>query len=325
MAYPEIKSTIPKFSVIVPLYNKEVYVERALKSIFYQTSKDWELLVVNDGSTDGSFEVSFNLIEGDSRCRIISQANAGVGAARNYGVAESKGEYLCFLDADDWWEPTFLEEMAGLIQEYRDAGLYASNYIYYKPGKIHVAVNHPTGYINYPKLYFDNGDMPVWTGAVCMPRWAFEKYGGFPVGIKLGEDFLLWSRIAVENKIVFLNKPLAYYNNDVPSKFRATRNLHNPKYHMLFNMGWLEREVTNMENNADWKNLLDKLRVKGLLEYWISKEFHSIAEEELKKVDWYRQSKSIIRQFQTPRCIMNVEMRLMRTGAVIKEHLVRTF
>lgn len=317
-----------KFSIIIPLYNKAAYVEKALRSVFAQTFTDYELIVVDDGSTDNSLQVAKRLLDEASQnlspftFHLLTQKNAGVGAARNKGVAESSGEYLCFLDADDWWEPTFLEEMAKFVEEYPGAGIYASNYTYFKPGKTHVAVNHPSGDINYPKLYFDNGAMPIWTGAVCMPQKSFDKYGGFPTGIKLGEDFLLWSKIAVENKVAFLNKPLAYYNNDIPSNMRATRNLHNPKYHMLFNMQWLENRVSAMEDNEDWINLIDKLRVDGLLEYWLSKDYHDIAAEELEKVDWSKQPKSIIRKYQMPKWVMKMINKAMTVGSKIKKMIL---
>lgn len=318
MAYSEITSWNHRFSVIVPLYNKEPYVEKALRSVLGQTFSDFELIVVNDGSKDNSLAVAQKVLVGVENAEIINQENAGVSTARNNGIAVSHGEYICFLDADDWWEPTFLEEMNKLIECYPDAGLYASNYIYYKPGKTHIAINHPTGYINYPKLYFENGDMPIWTGAVCLPKTSSEKYRGFPIRIKLGEDFLLWSKIAIENKIAFLNKPLAYYNNEIPPSQRATRHLYPPEHHMLFNMGWLEKLVAEMKDNKDWINLMDMLRVNGLLDYWLSKEYHQSAAVELKKVDWDKQQKSVIRQYKKPIWVMRLKSRFMKFGSFIK-------
>ena len=287
-----------KFSVIIPLYNKAPYVRKALDSIVSQTFKDWECIIVDDGSTDGSaaiceeylstlYSVPNTRIE---NIRLISQPNSGVAAARNNGVKQSNGQFLCFLDADDWWKPTFLEEMDRLIAEYPDAGLYASNYIYYKPGKTHVAISLPRGYMDYPKAYYEGDAMPVWTGATCMPRNVFDDMGGFPFGIKLGEDFLLWAKTAIHYPIAFSEKPLAYYNNDVPASLRATRNLHAPEYHMLFNLGSIEREIgqsaISNQQSVIWKQLLDKLRASGLMDYWLSNEYHNAAASELAKVDW---------------------------------------
>lgn len=124
----------PKYSIIVPLYNKAPYVKKALESIVSQTFTDWECIIVDDGSTDNSAGICEGIIHpfihsAVHPIRLIKQANSGVAAARNNGVAISNGEYVCFLDADDWWEPTFLEEMDKLTKEYPDAGLYATNYV----------------------------------------------------------------------------------------------------------------------------------------------------------------------------------------------------
>ena len=223
-----------KFSVIIPLYNKAPYVRKALESVCAQTYRDYELIVINDGSTDNSAVVADEYLKATDGIdyQIISQQNAGVSAARNNGVAQASGDYIAFLDADDWWEPTYLEKMAQLIEDYPEAGLYACNYVYYKPGKTHVALDIPTGYINYPKAYYESLAMPVWTGAAMISRKVFDENGGFPVGIKLGEDFLLWAKIALRYPVVFLNEPLAWYNNDVPATLRATRNLHAPEHHI---------------------------------------------------------------------------------------------
>lgn len=366
-----------KFSVIIPLYNKAPYIRKALESVLAQTYTDYELIIVDDGSTDGSFTIAKQFI--DERLKIkgtedevkgkenngaetngyklspinyklIRQANSGVSAARNAGVAQAHAEYIAFLDADDWWESTYLEHMAQLIKDYPDAGLYACNYVYYKPGKTHVALNIPAGYINYPKAYYESTAMPVWTGAAMMPRKVFEEMGGFPLGIKLGEDFLLWSKIALRYPVTFLNEALAYYNNDVPATLRATRNLHAPEHHMLFRLelAFGDGEECKVESvkckgsenskaddpasrlialspcrlNEDWKALLDKLRINGLLEYWLDKRYHDLAAEELKKVDWSLQSNSAKRIYKTPIWMLKLKQIVMQVGSYIKQIII---
>ena len=338
-----------KFSVIIPLYNKAPYVRKALESVFAQTYTDYELIVVDDGSTDDSASIvqqfiderlkvkgeensgavtsTYNLspINYKLSVRLITQSNAGVSAARNNGVAASSGDYVAFLDADDCWEPTYLEKMAKLIEDYPDAGLYASNYIYYKPGKTRVAVNNvETGYFNYPKAYYESNAMPIWTGAAMIPREVLKETGGFPLGIKLGEDFLLWAKIAMHYPVAFINEALAWYNNDVPATLRATRNLHAPEHHMLFNLGRLGDEAMRREAKGDdWQMLIDKLRVNGLLEYWISKEYHNQAAEELKKVDWSKQSTTIKRIYHTPIYWLKAKRSFMTIGSYIKQLIIK--
>lgn len=314
-----------RFSIIVPLYNKAPYVRHALKSVFAQTYKDFECIVVDDGSTDGSLDVVRSLDIEDCKLEIVSQANAGVAVARNNGVAKSKGEYVCFLDADDWWEPTYLEEMNRLIQEYPNAGLYATNYVYYKPGKTHVALKLERGYMNYPDAYL-HGEMPIWTGATCMPRKVFDEMGGFPVGIKLGEDFLLWAKTALQFKVAFCEKALAYYNNDVPASLRATRNLHKPECHKIFNLGDIETIVDSRLSKVDrgeWKALLDKHRVEELMDYWLSDAYHDVAAEELRKVDWSKQPKSAKARYETPIRYLKLKLDIMRLGSTIKQKFIR--
>ena len=349
-----------KFSVIIPLYNKAPYVRKALESVCAQTYRDYELIVINDGSTDNSAIVADEYLKATDSIdyKIINQPNAGVSAARNTGVTASTGNYVAFLDADDWWEPTYLERMAQLIDDYPDAGLYACNYVYYKPGKTHVALNIPTGYINYPKTYCESDAMPIWTGAAMIPRNVYDEMGGFPLGIKLGEDFLLWSKIALRYPVAFLNEPLAYYNNDVPATLRATRNLHAPKHHMLFRLdevigyrlevkgsengeadtcaSLLSPLVSNLTSDSaptsrllplasrqeDWHNLLDRMRVTGLMEYWLDKRYHDLAAEELKKVDWSKQPLSVIRMYKTPIWLLKLKRNVMRVGSYFKQIMI---
>lgn len=331
-----------KYSVIIPLYNKAPYVRKALESILTQSYTNYEVVIVDDGSTDGSLDVVRDIVRNDGmsranalnelhalndgRLKIVSQANAGVAVARNNGVAKAKGKFVCFLDADDWWEPTYLEEMDRLIEEYPDAGLYATNYVYYKLGKTHVALNFKSGYINYPEAYLHSAAMPVWTGAACMPRKVFDEMGGLSVGIKLGEDFLLWAKTALHYKVAFCEKALAYYNNDVPVRLRATRNLHAPQYHMLFNMDDIESIVDSrlsIEERGEWKALLDMLRVSGLMEYWLSDEYHDAAAQELKKVDWSKQSKSVKAQYEKSIWYLKAHRHFMQVGSYFKQKLIR--
>lgn len=318
----------PRFSVIMPLYNKERYLKKAIESVIAQTYRDFELIIIDDGSTDNSLEVVRGLKIEDRRLKILTQSNSGVAVARNNGVAASEGEYMCFLDADDWWGPTFLEEIDRMIAEYPDAGIYASNYIYYKPGKTHVALNLSRGYIDYPKAYYEGFSMPVWTGATCMPRKVFDEMGGFPNGIKLGEDFLLWAKTALHYPIAFCEKPLAYYNNDVPASLRATRNLHAPQYHMLFHLDEIEHIINDQlpmtnDQSAAWTQLLDKLRISGLMDYWLSDAYHDVAAAELAKVDWSKQPKSAKAQYEKPIWFLRAKKRFLQVGSYYKQKLIR--
>ena len=314
---------IIRFSVIMPLYNKAAYVKKAIRSVLEQTYPHYELIVVNDGSTDNSADVAKKILKDVPNTRLINQENAGVSTARNNGVAQANGDYVCFLDADDWWDVSFLQEMQQFIKDYPEAGIWGTNYWYAKKGKTHVAVSCETGYINYPKLYAETSAMPIWTGAVSMSKETFFKYGGFPVGIKLGEDFLLWTKIALEHKVAFLNKTVAYYNNDVPATMRATRNLHKPEHHMLFMMSELEDAVANnISNKEDWSALLDWLRVRSLMDYWLSEEYHEKAKQELTKVDWSKQPSSIKKLYAKPIWFLRAKRFVFAVLSFVKQKLI---
>lgn len=312
---------MPSFSVIIPLYNKAPYVHKAVESVIGQTHTDWELWIVDDGSTDGSSEIV--KVYTDTRIHVIHQANSGVGSARNNGVASSSAPYICFLDADDWWEPTFLEEIAGLTERHPEAGIYGTGYYIVKNGKKRIAPigvdnGFSEGEINYCQVYAKTLCMPLWTGAVCMPRAVFDEFGGFQTSIKLGEDFDLWIRIALKHKVVLLNKPLSNYNQDVDITYRGTHHLREPKEHMLWNLGYLESEE---KNNPDYKQLIDNLRTYGLLPYLLTHQYHNAAQQELDKVDWNRQPTKTRQLYQRPIFYLKIRMHILKMGSKLKQTL----
>lgn len=315
-----------KFSVIIPLYNKAPYVTKAIGSVLAQTFADFELIIVDDGSKDNSFSLALKAIEGSSNCHIYKQENAGVSVARNNGVALSQGEYLCFLDADDWWAPTFLEEMSKLIAEFPDAGIYGTGYTIVNETRhktrvspIGVESGFEKGYINYCQVYAKMLAMPLTSISVAVPRLVFDEMEGFPKGIKLGEDFLLWIRIALKYKVVLINRPLSFYNQDVDSANRGVGRLHNPEEHMLWNVDFLAEEE---KINPDYKQLIDNLRTYGLLPYYLSKEYHEAAQQELKKVDWSRQQAKTRKQYSKPLSVLRLEFALRRIASNCKRHLI---
>ena len=166
-----------KFSVIIPLYNKAPYVAKSINSVLMQTFTDYELVIMDDGSKDGSFEIAQKAIEGHDCCHLYRQQNSGVSMARNNGVELSQGEYICFLDADDWWEPTFLEEMSEFIDALPDAGIYGTNYTIVNETKhktrianIGVDNGFEKGYINYCQVYAKTLTMPLTSISVAIPR-----------------------------------------------------------------------------------------------------------------------------------------------------------
>lgn len=316
-----------RFSVIMPLYNKASYVRKAVESVVGQTYRDWELIVVDDGSTDGGGDIVTAIA--DPRIRLVRQENAGVSAARNRGVALSReaafrSPYICFLDADDWWEPTFLEEMSALIECHPDAGIYGTSYWIVKNGRkrmapIGVEEGFAEGEINYCQVYARTLCMPLTSITVCIPRRVFDETGGFPLGITLGEDFLLWLRIAINHKTVLLNKPLANYNQDVDVAHRGTHHLHPPERHMLWQLG----EYEPLEkSNPDYKQLIDNLRTYSLQNYLLNSKYYNAARQELSKVDWRKQNVKLRKLYCLPVGVLKVRYRMRKLGSFMKRILM---
>ena len=314
-----------KFSVVVPLFNKAPYIEKTLDSILHQTYGDYELIVVDDGSSDGSLEIARRAIgSGNERRQVVTQANAGVSMARNHGVALSKGEYICFLDSDDWWEPTFLEEMSSLIEDYPDAGMYGTGFYLVKNGAKRIAPigvdkGFERGYINYCKVYTKTLCMPISSSSVAIPKEVFLSTGQFRSGITLGEDFDLWIRIALKHPVALLNKPLANYFQDVPVKNRATRKLRDPKTHMLWNLDYLEEEEAN---NPDLKKLMDNLRGSGLFRFYLSHQYHEDAKAQLAKIDWRNVSKQTYHIYHSSLFVQRVRFKVRTLGATVKQFIL---
>lgn len=300
-----------RFSVIIPLYNKASYIQKAICSVLSQTYRDYELIVVDDGSLDDGVEKVKSLLKTDNklielneanRFCLIDECNAGVSTARNNGVAQSQGSYVCFLDADDWWHPQYLEKMSMLIEKYPEAGIYGCNYylVRNKTNKIApIALDDDfdEGYIDYFKVYGRRLCMPLTSITVAISRNIFEEMQGFKTNLKLGEDFDLWLRIALKYKVAFQSLPLAYYNQDVDFKNRAIGKLQDPQTHILWNLSYLWQ--VEMENN-DLKVLLDNMRVYSLYPYYLSRKYHDAAKTELKKVDWNSQCRSIRIKYRLP-------------------------
>ena len=209
-------------SVVIPLYNKVRHIERALDSVLAQTHPEFEVIVVNDGSTDGSERVVEQYT--DPRIRLVNQENAGVSVARNRGITEAKGELVAFLDADDEWLPEHLATICRLKSKYPECGAYASSYrVVSAKGRQAVYASggipeHPWEGVLHSYFRAALTSDPIWTSAVAVPRRVFETCGLFPVGVKTGEDTDMWCRIALKFPVAFSTQPGAVYHQEADSR-----------------------------------------------------------------------------------------------------------
>ncbi len=198
------------FSVIVPLYNKQNEIGDTIRSILAQSYPPLEIVVVDDGSTDGSADVvrSFD----SPLIRLIPQPNAGECAARNRAIAEARGEYLALLDADDAWEPGYLEEIARLIETYPGCGLYSTAFnIVSREGIFPSHSPKEEGVVDdfFRRSLTCYVSIP---SASTIPAFVFREVGDFPEGMRLGGDQYMWVKIARRYPVCFSPKRLLNYS-----------------------------------------------------------------------------------------------------------------
>ncbi len=249
----------PTVSVIIPLYNKIADVVRTIDSVLKQTVAAAEIIVVDDGSTDGG--PNWLAQERGEHIRLIRQPNGGVSAARNRGIAEARCELLAFLDADDLWEPHYLEEMLAMVQRFPEADCFASAYQVlegensYRDPKIRFA-KMPAE----PQLladYFDvgaRGDLPFMTSSFCIRRAAVKVIGGFPEGEAMGEDQDFFARAALQLNIAYTPSVLLFYRVD--SSNRACDRII-PDDECPFSQRLTQRVASSLENTEVGEAVLD--------------------------------------------------------------------
>jgi len=197
---------MPLISVIIPLYNKEQFIEATLLSVLNQTFSDYEIIIINDGSTDKSVEVvnSFD----DNRIILYTTKNKGVSHARNFAISKANSDLIALLDGDDQWEPNHLENLYKLYTSFPHCGLYATAYHkqFFNGKKMKAHFNGVSSdHFGVIEDYFLASiiDSIAWTSAVMIPKNTFENIGDFDEDMRSGQDTDLWVRIALKKSIAF--------------------------------------------------------------------------------------------------------------------------
>lgn len=201
--------TVVKVSVIIPAYNAMTYLPETMESVLRQTFSSFEVLIVDDGSSDGIGQWASQIT--DPRVKLISQKNQGVSAARNIGITHSQGEYIAFLDADDLWKPTKLEKQVQCLEDNPAVGLVITWEVFVDEQ------GNPTG---EPKTFYPEGDVfkqmiekcLIHCGSTPMVRRiCFDSVGVFDRDLRYGEDWNMWTRIASRYPFAVVKEPLVYY------------------------------------------------------------------------------------------------------------------
>lgn len=206
---------MPFFSIIIPLYNKEKFVQKTLQSVLDQVFVDFELIIINDGSTDASEEkvLSFD----DTRIRYFFKENEGVSATRNFGILKASTQYITFIDADDYWYSDFLKKMYQYIvlfpeQKVFSAAIETETFKKIFPSKYSIKKTNDFEIVNY--FQASQLELVICTSCAVFHKDVFDKVGIFDTHIKSGEDTDLWIRIGLVYPVLFSWKILARYVYD---------------------------------------------------------------------------------------------------------------
>lgn len=235
---------MPFFSVVIPLYNKEKYIKKTLESVLYQTFTDYEIIIINDGSTDKSVEKVASIK--DDRIQVFSIQNQGVSNARNYGIKKSSSDFIALIDADDIWYKNHLEELYKSILKFPKADLFCNTYeVLLSEGiKKKGTYNIPkSGSIIVIKDFFKASLISsiAHVSAVAFNKKTFFDIRMFNPLYISGQDTDLWIRFGLNKKIVFNPKITSCYNNIVEQSL-SKRNYNVDRYNII-------KSYNNVENN----------------------------------------------------------------------------
>lgn len=284
-------------SIVIPLYNKAATIERAVRSVLNQTIQNFELIVVNNGSTDGSEEVVKTIQ--DPRIILISQDNQGVSMARNRGVEAAKSEWVAFLDADDEWKPTFLETVLRLKEQYSDCSVCATAYQRCNTHGVFVDIKLQ-GVSKAESYRLDNyfevaavSDPPFCSISVMVKKEALLAVGGFPKGVHQGEDLLTWARLAASYKIAYSPTPQSIFYTgeqsamDHPKRIPADDDIVGRELAILYN----QKQTPGLKQYiAKWHKMRASIYLR------LPKQAKKCREEIHQAQHWHRNNKLIYYQ-----------------------------
>lgn len=274
------------FSVVIPLHNKATFVSKTIESVLNQAFDDFEIIVVNDGSTDNSLE-KVEAIK-DSKISIYSIKNQGVSIARNFGIDKSTADYICFLDADDLWKPTHLSDLKQLIENFPNCGMYCTGYeklflnktliksIYFGLDNVYEGI--------VPDYFLNSLVNQVASGSsVAVPRHIFDTVGVFDQDLRSGQDTDLWIRIALKHTVAFTSKVTVEVIFSGEANHLSTSNKRIDRVKLLYK--FKEQEKTNIS----FKKYMDMNRFSIALERKLSNDtvWKSIIKDiDYKNLNW---------------------------------------
>lgn len=259
---------MPVISVVIPVYNKEKFIENTIYSVLNQTLSDFELIIVDDSSTDKSLSIIDSIK--DKRIKTYSIKNSGVSKSRNYGVEKSSSNLIAFLDADDLWKNNHLEQLYKLYLENPNCGMYAMSYIkninFKSYKKSYFGLSNFSGIL---ENFFTSSsvDCIASSSSVMIPLYVFKKINGFNENLKKREDTALWIKIALNYKIAFstittVEIVITEHGNHL------SKSHENP---------WCFFDLFKFQeqNNVDLKKFLDLNRFSEAINFKLNKEHNN--------------------------------------------------
>lgn len=247
------ESNYPLITVVIPVYNSEKYISSAIESVLTQTYQNFEIIIINDGSTDNTKRVieSFN----DSRIKYIEQKNAGPAAARNKGLENAIGEYIAFLDADDLWKPEKLELQINVFKGHDDICLTYSALEVLSSENILIELHSFKNYKRMDLVKFLLFDHIAIMPAVMIKKTYLDEVGYFNPGLYTGEDWDLWLRLALKANFFYTDKilvtryrPITSITNSID--YSITKKCHLEVCDNFFNIYCKDKEIQKLKKQA---------------------------------------------------------------------------
>ncbi|GAA3569942.1 glycosyltransferase family 2 protein [Snuella lapsa] len=255
---------MPFFSVIIPLYNKEDYIEATINSVLEQSFKDFEVIIVDDGSTDNSYQLVSQFK--DHRICIIQQKNQGVSLTRNHGIHYANSKYIALLDADDLWKPNHLEVFYKSIQAFPDVDLYCNNYEINYNKKIIKPANHNFKDEQIPLIIDDffklnKSDSLIYTSCTCLRKTSLINLGMFKKQYDGAEDLDIWIKFAINHKMVYNPTVTMTYSRYISNSLSKS-NLNLNQFRLFYSLKHNEKKYPHMKSFVDLKRYGLALRSK---------------------------------------------------------------
>lgn len=258
----------PQISVVVPVYNTKAYLRRCVDSLLKQSFQDLEIILVDDGSKDGSGELADELCLLDQRIRCVHQKNAGLSAARNTGVAHATGDFIGFVDSDDWCEPQMYERLYKLIRDHEGVDLAICGVKDQYPHKAEVPAALPDRIMSPEEVFEDiclNKTLMVGIPPRLYPRWLMQEVSS-PVGYAHEDAYMLLDLLMRLKSVAVCTDPLYVYFHNSSSITSASYG----KASLDNIVAWerVQEQLKTWRSQEEWPSLHEALKFRVFWAYF---------------------------------------------------------